>query len=226
MAVTKLLIKQYEGLSTDDKPTGVIAGTTFRETDTRATYITYDGTNWIVADKRVRIVNEDGSFLDLPQEFDDLIAALAAGFLAAATAVALAAVKVVVDAIKVVVDVIQAKTDAIPILAETGGTLTTDGNEQNVYISDVPSGIFKPLAVKIDFTAHTAGETVVVKVYYRIKTGGDYILQDSDEYAGLVDPELVNVGLEANRYGVKVTMEKTVGTNRAYDWAVIYEAVP
>ena len=50
MAVTQRLTKHYEGLSTDDKPVGVIIGTTFRETDTCKLWITYDGDNWIVAD--------------------------------------------------------------------------------------------------------------------------------------------------------------------------------
>lgn len=76
MAVRQILTTHYEGLSTDDKPTGVIFGTTFRETDTRAMYITYDGTNWVVADRRVRIVNEDGTFVDVPGEFDTLEAVL------------------------------------------------------------------------------------------------------------------------------------------------------
>jgi len=65
MAVKKLLERYYEGESSDDKPTGVIAGSTFRETDTQKLWITYDGTNWIVADKRVRLVDESGDFVDL-----------------------------------------------------------------------------------------------------------------------------------------------------------------
>ena len=76
MAVTQILKKHYEGLSTDDKPIGVIAGTTFRETDTSADYITYDGTNWIVADERGRLVNEDGTFVDVPSGFAAIVDAL------------------------------------------------------------------------------------------------------------------------------------------------------
>ena len=76
MTVVKILEKHYEGLSTDDKPVGVINGTTFKETDTNANYITYDGTNWIVTDRRVRLVNEDGSFVSIPDEVDDAISAL------------------------------------------------------------------------------------------------------------------------------------------------------
>lgn len=76
MVVKQILARHYEGLSTDDKPTGVIAGTTFQETDTGADHITHDGWNWFVADEQVRIVNEDGTFVDIPGEFDDAIAAI------------------------------------------------------------------------------------------------------------------------------------------------------
>ena len=76
MAIKQILDKHWEGLSTDVKPVGVVAGTTFRETDTRAKYITYDGTNWVVADERARLTNEDGTFVDLPGEFAAVVAAL------------------------------------------------------------------------------------------------------------------------------------------------------
>jgi len=78
MAVKKILAKYYEGLSTDDKPMGVIVGSLFRETDTRAMYVSYDGNNWEVAGKRVRSTNENGSFIDLPGEFDSVVEALEA----------------------------------------------------------------------------------------------------------------------------------------------------
>ena len=59
MTVAKKLSTHYWGLSSDTKPTGVIPDTTFRETDTNAIWITYDGDNWIIADKRVRITDRD-----------------------------------------------------------------------------------------------------------------------------------------------------------------------
>jgi len=109
-------------------------------------------------------------------------------------------------------------------LYETGDTLTTDGNEQTLYVNESPSGVFDPVCVMIDFTAQTVTETVVVKVYYRIKSGGNYILLDEDEFAATQDPDLKLIELEPNRFGIKVTIEKTAGTNRAYDWEVHYYA--
>jgi len=40
-------INRWIGLSTDTKPTTVAIGSTFHEYDTKLTYITYDGTNWV-----------------------------------------------------------------------------------------------------------------------------------------------------------------------------------
>ena len=121
------------------------------------------------------------------------------------------------------VDAIRAITDAMSVLTETGGTLTADGTEQNVYINNAPAGLYRPVCVKVDFTNHTATETVVLRVYYRIADGGNMVEQDEVAYAGAQDPDLINIDLEPNRYGVQVTLEKTAGTNRDYPWEVCYE---
>jgi len=118
---------------------------------------------------------------------------------------------------------IKAITDALPTLTETGGTVTTDGTEQNVYINSTPLGVFRPLCVKLDCTDHTATETIVLRVYYKMSLPGVFILQDEMTYAGLISPELINIALESNRFGVQVTIEKTAGTNRDYDWEAFYE---
>ena len=133
------------------------------------------------------------------------------------------ALEATVAAIQIDVTTILAQTNALGVLTETGGTLTSDGNEQNIYINNAPDGVYEPRFVKVDFTAHTVGETVVLREYYRIKDGGGWILEDSVTYVGLVSPELIKIDLDPNRYGVKVTLEKTAGTNRAYDWEVAYE---
>lgn len=129
---------------------------------------------------------------------------------------ALATVTTVVNAIKVV-------TDALAVLTETGGTLTTDGNEQNVYINNAPAGVYRPAIVKINTTNHTVTETIVIREYYRTETGGDYLKHDTFTYLGTIDKDEITVHLDPNRYGVKVTMQKTSGDNRDYVWEVFYE---
>ena len=122
------------------------------------------------------------------------------------------------------VDTIEAVTSALPTLSETGGTVTTDGTEQDVYINATPLGVFNPICVKINCTAHTAGETIVIRTYYDIEPGGaGLLLHDTVTYVGVIDPPIITVSLDPNRYGVRVTIEKTAGVNRAYPWEVFYE---
>jgi len=108
-------------------------------------------------------------------------------------------------------------------LTETGGTITTDGTEQNVYINNAPAGVYSPRLIHIDFTNHTAAETAVVREYYRIKSGGNLIKAGETTFAGAQDPALVGVVLKDNRFGVKVTIEKTAGANQDYDYEAIYK---
>jgi hypothetical protein len=110
---------------------------------------------------------------------------------------------------------------SILVLNETGGTLTTDGTEQNIYINNAPAGVFEPLRVLIDFTNNTAAETIALKVYYRIKAGGNFILKDTITLIGAQSMPLKNVELEPNRFGVKVTLTRLVGNALDYDWEVL-----
>jgi len=128
---------------------------------------------------------------------------------------------VVVDAN---VDDILAVTSALPTLAETGGTLTTDGTEQNVYINAAPLGVYNPICVKINCENQTATETIVIRTYYDIMAGfRPLILEDTLTFAGAIDPPLITIDLDPNRHGVSVTIEKTAGTNRDYVWEAFYE---
>lgn len=79
MTVRKIIPTHYEMSSGDTPPTGVLPITTLRETDTNRMWITYDGgTTWIVADKRVRLVEADGTLIDLPAEFAALLTLIGA----------------------------------------------------------------------------------------------------------------------------------------------------
>ncbi len=108
------------------------------------------------------------------------------------------------------------------ILTETGATVTTDGTEQTLYVNNSPTGVFSPKIVQIDFTNQTAAETVVIKEYYRIKSGGVFVLIDEVTFVGVQDPLLKNIRLEENRFGVRVTIEKTAGGNKDYDYEAVY----
>lgn len=74
---------------------------------------------------------------------------------------------------------------------------------------------------KIDLTNMEASDTIVVKMYHKIKSGGNYILETSTSYAGAQDPDLKVINGFACRYGVKITATQSAGTNRVIDslWA-------
>ena len=114
--------------------------------------------------------------------------------------------------------------DSILTLTETGGTIATAGGEQTVYTNDAPSALFAPRKFLIDYTNQAAAETTIIKEYYRIKTGGNYIMYKETSYVGVQDPLLIVHELTDTRYGVKVTLELTGGVGRNYDWEVTYDA--
>jgi len=118
----------------------------------------------------------------------------------------------------------QELLNATMVLTETGGTVTTTGpgTEDVVYINDDPQGEYRPEIVVIDFTNQTAAETTVVRLYYRIKAGGAYILKDTETFVGVQDPELVDIELEPCRFGVRVSIERTAGVAKDYDWETHY----
>ena len=121
------------------------------------------------------------------------------------------------------VRIILAAANALAVLEETGAALTSDGTEQILYVNEAPAGVFRPMCVKLDCTNQTATETVVIRTYYRIAPAGAYVLQDMLTFVGAISPELLNIDLEPNRYGIRVTLELTAGTNREYTWEVCYK---
>lgn len=120
-------------------------------------------------------------------------------------------------------DLVFVLVNAFFTLKETGGTITTTGAVQDVYRNETPMGVFEPRKVQIDFTHQTAAETVVVRVYYRIISGGNLIQKDEVIFAGVQTIPLKNIELEPNRFGVQVTMQRTAGGAQNYDWAAFYE---
>jgi len=108
-------------------------------------------------------------------------------------------------------------------LNRVGDTITTDGTEQTIWIIDNPDFPFRPTKLIIDFTNQTASETIEIKEYYRIKSGGSYILKAKYTFADVQDPALIVIDLEPNTYGVKLTIEKTAGGNQSYDYEIYFE---
>lgn len=115
-----------------------------------------------------------------------------------------------------------------PTLQETGGTLTSDGSEQDVYMRNAPISVFEPRVVFINFDDMVALDTTNIRVYYRITDGGGWVQFDYAQYVGADGGlangnKLIGVTLLPCRFGVRVTLEQTVGT-ADYIWSVVEEA--
>lgn len=126
------------------------------------------------------------------------------------------------ETLKAIYDLVDALMDA----SETGGTLSANGSEQTVYEQASPSAIWNPCVVYIDLTNMAASDAITVKEYVKIKSGGSYLLLDAKDYENAQTRKAINISPvgRTNRYGYKVTLEQTAGTNRDFDWEVIYEA--
>lgn len=121
------------------------------------------------------------------------------------------------------VDEIQALAAAELTLSSVGGSLTADGNEQNLYYDNEPLGVFAPVVLIVDVDNMEAADTIVVKVYHRMSDAGGLQLFQYNTWSGvdggLSDSvKLVVVELYPNRHGYRITLQQTAGTNRAYPW--------
>ena len=118
------------------------------------------------------------------------------------------------------------------VLTESGGILTADGTEQNVYLNNAPAGAYDPRCILIDLDAMAAADTdtLAIKVYYRLKSGGGLQLFDYTLYSGtdggLTDSKkIIAVELLPNRFGtwVTATATKAGGAWKTYDYEILRE---
>jgi len=120
-------------------------------------------------------------------------------------------------------DQILEQTSATLTLSAVGGTLTADGNEQNLYYDNEPLGVFSPVALILDLDLMQVGDTIVVKVYHRISDAGTLKLFRYRTWTG-ADGGLMNgekfdqVEMYPCRHGFRVTLQQTGGVNRDYPW--------
>ena len=127
------------------------------------------------------------------------------------------------------VDYIFSVLNSLLTLQETGGTFTTTGVENVIIIENSPLVIAKPLRFIVDLTNQAGGDTLVIRVYYRIAPGGALELGQSTSYVGATgglpnNRVLDDTPLWENRYGIKITEELTAGANFSADWEFVSEA--
>ena len=121
------------------------------------------------------------------------------------------------------VDQIHSLVSASLTIQATGGTLTADGSEQNIYYDNEPLGVMSPIALLIDLDNMQGGDTIEIKVYHRLSEAGTlklfafYTWTGAD--GGLDNSEKIDqIDLYPNRHGFRITLDQTGGTNRDYPW--------
>jgi hypothetical protein len=115
------------------------------------------------------------------------------------------------------------QVNAIPVLTETGGSITTTGAAQDIWHIAAPLGVFKPLTLKLDCSAMAAADVMHITVYERIVAGGGMVISDYVEFSGVQAIPLKTIHLDPNRFGVEVTIHETAGAHVAYPWAIVEE---
>lgn len=121
------------------------------------------------------------------------------------------------------VNLILSQVLAIFTLKETGGSILTDGNEQDIYRVETPAGVFRPKTLLLDLTLMAAADTVVVRTYYRIVAGGLLTLYDAVTFAGVQAIPLKSIDLLPNRFGIQVTIDRDAGADHLYPFSIFYE---
>jgi len=107
-----------------------------------------------------------------------------------------------------------AKIDGIFTFEELGvGTLKADGTEQTV----IEVTMLGTLEGWIDLANMQAGDSVTIRLYVRLKSGGTYRLYDSAIYTDAQSKPALHIVKLPTRYGIRVTLEQTAGVNRDYD---------
>lgn len=109
-------------------------------------------------------------------------------------------------------------------LSRTGGNIAVTDTETDLYIDNAPTKIIDGVSIKIDTSVIEAADTFDFKVYYRLANGGTLKSIPKVTKTGVQAGPIYIVSLEPYRYGMKVTAQRTAGTNRTFEIEVIREA--
>lgn len=99
--------------------------------------------------------------------------------------------------------------------AVTESSITMDGTEKTLVEKTDTKQAF--LEGDIDLTSMASGDTIVIRQYMKIKSGGTYIKYAEETYNGAQTLPLQHVTSKVNKRSIKVTAQQTGGTNRTLD---------
>ena len=112
---------------------------------------------------------------------------------------------------------VTARLDKVPAVAEPYEGLTLmNGSEQTLVASEL--NVQHSLEGFVDLSGVVSGDTVVMKQYVKIQSGGTYVKYAERELSGPFPNPLLAFATKPSRYGVKITLEQTMGTYRELPW--------
>lgn len=104
----------------------------------------------------------------------------------------------------------------LALLGSNPATITTDGTEQT--LAGFPYTALGFVGGRIDVTNMQAADVIVLRTYYQHKSGGAYILEHAQTLTGVQPDKSYHFPMTENLIGVKVTIQRTGGVDRAYDY--------
>jgi len=119
---------------------------------------------------------------------------------------------------------LSVEVDEILDMTVTDGDIAVTDTETTLYIDNAPTKIINGLSIMIDTTVIEAADGFDFKVYYRIALGGDLKASEKVTKSGVQSEPIYVIALDAYRYGMKVTAQRTSGTNRTFPIEVVREA--
>ena len=106
---------------------------------------------------------------------------------------------------------------------ESKGTFTADGTEQTLV--EITRGVHG-FSGYLDLSNLVSGDSVYVRAYVKIKSGGSYLKQGQRELTGSQSVPLLHIlDYPTTPYGFKITIEQAEGTNRTYDYMFFSEEI-
>ena len=99
---------------------------------------------------------------------------------------------------------------------ESEDTLLTDGTEQTIILTDYDKAHY--LEGYIDLTNLAVGDTIVARLYTKLKSTGAFVKYAEHTFSNVQSTPSLNVVTRIGKYGIKVTLQQTLGTFRNYDY--------
>jgi hypothetical protein len=112
------------------------------------------------------------------------------------------------------------KVKVIPFLSEVAkGTKTADGTEQDL-VSTSGRGKYEGW---IDLANMQAGDTVIIREYIKLKSGGSWRLYTTATYTDVQTEPAIHATRKLSEFGWRVTLQQTAGVYRDYDYEFFKE---